>query len=121
MHSIVVVLPGAVGPDQAEDLTVVNVEGHVVDGDRAAVRLADLRDLNDRMRRAGGAQALIMGLMVLPRHTHVDTYRIEAVVEPGEKSAGLHERHQGRGRRADHLRLSRGPLQPFEHPALVGE
>ncbi len=41
-------LAGAVRPDQAEDLAVVNVERDLVDGDGRAVGLADARDVDDR-------------------------------------------------------------------------
>jgi hypothetical protein len=33
-HSIVVVLPGAVGTDQPEDLALLHVERDIVEGDR---------------------------------------------------------------------------------------
>ena len=43
-------LAGAVGSDQAEDLPLVHLERHVVDGKRPAVDLADAADLDDGMR-----------------------------------------------------------------------
>ena len=41
-------LAGAVGADQPEDLAVVDVERHLVDGDRRAVGLADAGNVDDR-------------------------------------------------------------------------
>ena len=40
-------LASPVGPDEAEDLAVVHVERHVVDGDEAAVRLANAVHMDD--------------------------------------------------------------------------
>ena len=51
----------AIGADEPEDLTFLDVERHVVDGDRPAVRLANRRDLDDRrhLQRPNTRSALV--------------------------------------------------------------
>ena len=48
---MVVVFPGAVGPEEAEDLALVHIQADVVDSDDAAVLFDEMVDLN-RLRVA---------------------------------------------------------------------
>ena len=63
MHSIVVVFPAPFGPDQPEDLAIVDFERDFVHGDRCAVGFADAGDLNYWARgRWGGHDEWLLDL-----------------------------------------------------------
>ena len=72
-------LAGAVGPDQTEDLAVVDLERHVVDGHRPAVGLADAGDLNDWMWRRSLCRC----------HREAITSRCAGVLSSGRPAFGI--------------------------------
>ena len=103
-HSIVVVLPGAVGTDEAEDLSLADLERHVVDGDGRAIFLPDPRDLDDSQAAASPPGP---DQRILPDVPALGPAGGQAQVDRGFEQASGHRENRG---------LQARPVRPAATP-----